>query len=1032
MSKKRVRIDNRVFRSHVSMAPLSVAAAVAAAIGAPSMVWAQTADAALEGLAAPNTEVVLVNKNTGSTRRTTSRADGTYSIVGLQPGTYTVTNGGNSKEVVLSVATIGHLDLVAAPEEVVITGKRLVETRTSEVSGIISNREIQTIPQITRNFLEFADSVAGVQFNVDGRGNTSLRGGTMEAGTVNVYIDGIGMKDFVSGGISGQAGADLNANEGDPGNPFPQSAIDQYKVITSNYKAEFDQLSSTAIVAQTKSGTNTFSGDAFANYTSDSLRAKIPAEVVAGEKKPGKTYEYGVSFGGPIITDKMHFFATLENKNLQLPNTVFPASSSGLTTSQAQALLPPDVASQFGPTSNPFKETLFFAKLDWEPSSNDRLELWDLHRHETSVSGAAGQTAASAASQVTNKNERVNLRWQHFADGWTNDLSLSYQDASNGSSPDSENPQRIYNYLNNGPQLLIQVGGIGPSGVHNESQKGVTFADSITWNDIEFAGRHTIKAGFKHSALTFGSQVQGQGVSYTYLVSPTGVDPTPYQASYSPLVGSFGNPALSYGDHQYGLFAQDDWQITPRLQANIGLRWDYDALDFWKNHITPSILTDALAADYPAAGGGTPGESYAEALAKGGINIGDYISNGSNRKPPANNFQPRLGLSFDLNGDQKHVIFGGWGRSYDINEFQKLAFESTKTANSVTATFNDPLYSGSCQPGDNGCLTWNDSYSTLAGIQTLSQNAFYSELDVVNNHIKMPYSDQFTIGMRNQLGGWNTSVALSEVDSYNRLVGWLGFRNAAGGYLANCGWGTSDGYAPAWCSNNFKPQGFPPGANANLVLWDNAARDKNTQVLISAEKPYTKESGWTVHFAYTYSNARVSDDYSYNTGNLYQFDFATPYAFPLLSSPVVARHRLVTTGSIDGPWGLIFSGKLTLATPIGATFSTSCGSVLQCNGGSTDPKDWNNWLVAGSGRPSGTLGERNLDLAVTENFQVSRLAKAYLRLDILNVTNTMIWDPGAESVTWNYPANPIVKYNKDGGPILGVPRTLKITAGFSW
>jgi hypothetical protein len=1024
------------FRHNKRFAPSLIAVAVAAAIHAPTMVWAQSADAALEGIAAPNSEVTLVNKDNGSTRRTTTRADGSYSIIGLQPGTYTVSNGGKSKDIVLSVATTGRLDLVAenAPETIVITGRRLVETRTSEVSGIISAREIASTPQITRNFLEFADSIPGVQFTVDGHGNTSLRGGTMEAGTVNVYIDGIGMKDFVAGGIAGQssAGNSLNPNAGDPGNPFPQSAIDQYKVVTSNYKAEFDQLSSTAIVAQTKSGTNSFSGDAFANFTNANLRGRTPAEQVADKKQPGKTYEYGVSFGGPIISNELHYFVSLENKDLQLPNTVFPVGASGLDIAQAQALLPAGVAAQFGPTSNPFKETLIFAKLDWEPSTNDRLELWDLHRHETSVSGAAGQTAVSAASQVTNKNDRMNLRWQHFADSWTNDLSLSYQDATNGASPSSQNAQYIYNYLAiNGPQELIQVGGIGPNGVSNESQKGITFSDSITWNDIEFAGRHTVKAGFKHSALNFGSQIQGQGVSYTYAVSAAGVDPTPYQASYSPLTGSFGSPVLSYGDHQYGLFAQDDWQVTPRLLANIGLRWDYDALDFWANHITPSILTNALNAPYPP-GPGVPNETYAQALALGGIDINSYIGTGSNRKPPSSNFQPRLGLSFDLSGDQKHVIFGGWGRSYDVNEFEKLAFESTKTANGVTVGFNDPQYAGSCQIGSNGCLTWNQSYATLAGIQALSQNAFYSELDVVNNRIKMPYSDQFTIGMRNQIGAWNTSVALTEVDSYNRLVGWLGFRNPAGGYLANCGWGTSDGYAPAWCSNAYKPQGFPPGANANLILWDNAGRDKNTQVLISAEKPYTKESGWTVHFAYTYSNARVSDDYSYNTGDLYQFDFATPWSFPLLSSPVIARHRLVTTGSIDGPWGLTFSGKLTLATPIGSVFSTGCGTVVACNNGSTNPQNWNNWLVAGAGRPSGTLGERNLDIAITENFHVSELAKAYLRLDILNVTNTAIWDPGAEIVNWTYGQSPDVKYNKSGGPILGVPRTLKLTAGFSW
>jgi len=199
-----------------------------------------------------------------------------------------------------------------------------------------------------------------------------------------------------------------------------------------------------------------------------------------------------------------------------------------------------------------------------------------------------------------------------------------------------------------------------------------------------------------------------------------------------------------------------------------------------------------------------------------------------------------------------------------------------------------------------------------------------------------------------------------------------------------------------------------------------------------SEEAYIGRGKTYYHFAYTYSNARVSDDYSYEGGNLYQFDFATPWSFPMLSSPVVARHRLVTTGSIDGPWGLTFSGKLTLATPIGAVFSTGCGTVLDCNNGDTNPKNWNNWLAAGAGRPSGTLGERNLDIAITENFHVSELTKAYLRLDILNVTNTAIWDPGAEIASWTYGQSPSVRYNKDGGPILGVPRTLKVTAGFSW
>ena len=117
------------------------------------------------------------------------------------------------------------------------------------------------LPQNSRNFLEFADTVPGMQFQQNSNGQTELRSGAQSANGVNVYIDGVGQKNYVSrGGVGGQGKlADSAAsNSGTRGNPFPQLAIGEYKVITSNYKAEFDQVSSAAIVAATKSGTNEF------------------------------------------------------------------------------------------------------------------------------------------------------------------------------------------------------------------------------------------------------------------------------------------------------------------------------------------------------------------------------------------------------------------------------------------------------------------------------------------------------------------------------------------------------------------------------------------------------------------------------------------------------------------------------------------------------------------------------------------------------------------------------------------------------
>ena len=160
-----------------------------------------------------------------------------------------------------------------------MTGRRLNEVRTSEVGATVSQHQIETVPQMTRNFLEFADTVPGVVFAVDGKGTTSISGGAQNKNGVNLYIDGVGQKGYVRSGVSGQAGDTQ-------GNPFPQLAIGEYKVITSNYKAEYDQISSAAITASRRSGTNEFDGEAFGTYTADNLRARTPAEARRPATRP--------------------------------------------------------------------------------------------------------------------------------------------------------------------------------------------------------------------------------------------------------------------------------------------------------------------------------------------------------------------------------------------------------------------------------------------------------------------------------------------------------------------------------------------------------------------------------------------------------------------------------------------------------------------------------------------------------------------------------------------------------------------------
>src|SRR5258708_1041497 len=117
------------------------------------------------------------------------------------------------------------------------------------------------LPQSPPQCLSSADLAPGVVLEQDQvRGNTAIRGGAQNHDNVNVFIDGVSQKNNVlRGGVVGQ--------DSSRGNPFPQSAVKEFKIITQNYKAEFDQVSSAAITAVTKSGGNEIHGDAYFDRT---------------------------------------------------------------------------------------------------------------------------------------------------------------------------------------------------------------------------------------------------------------------------------------------------------------------------------------------------------------------------------------------------------------------------------------------------------------------------------------------------------------------------------------------------------------------------------------------------------------------------------------------------------------------------------------------------------------------------------------------------------------------------------------------
>ncbi|MGN6094323.1 MAG: TonB-dependent receptor domain-containing protein, partial [Luteibacter jiangsuensis] len=745
-------------------------ASVAAAAMTPSA-FAQSAIATLRGKAAPGATVTAFNPQTGLSRKATAGADGTYVINGLPPATYQVDAGpGTQQNVTLTVASTATLNLAApaaaapadasaatAMEGVTVSATTLNEVRTPEVAKTISLHQIQTIPQVSRNFLEFADTVAGMVFSVDDKGHTSLRGGAQNNSSVNVFIDGVGQKSYVKeGGVSGQVNSQ--------GNPFPQLAIGEYKVITSNYKAEYDQVSSAAITAETKSGTNEFHGETFYTYTSDKYRSRTAAEE-DGDKARSFEKEYGFALGGPIIKDQMHFFVTFEQKKFDTPVTVSPGDGAPLDSIN---YLPASVRAQLGPSNLPFDEKLYFGKIDWELTDRDRIEISTQVRRETQADNIGAGTARSASIETENHDTRGTFRWQHSGEWFFNEFKASYENSSNDPLPVNYGNGYHYVWRPNNDTEIVKVGSADALATQVKGQEGPMISDDFTFNDLTWHGDHIVKMGWKYKEVTLHAQdAQNVNPQFFYNVGTDGVEPLPYKAQFANPVPGL-NPVSETNSKQYGAYIQDDWSVNDHLTLNLGVRWDKEKTPSYLDWVTPQNVIDSFNSLDPNAQDLFPGQTYAQTLAKGGINYQDYVSNGHNRHAQ-NQWAPRLGFSYDLFADEEHVIHGGAGRSYDRNLYDYLQLEQTKSAlPNQEILFNIPGRSCTVGPNTN-CVEWNPAY--LNGIENLQALVAGSnkgqEVDMLNNDLKAPYSDQFSIGMANKLGDWNTDATITRVLSYD-------------------------------------------------------------------------------------------------------------------------------------------------------------------------------------------------------------------------------------------------------------------------
>ena len=989
---------------------------------APAPAAAQVGQASLRGTITapadnPVVEVTAVEISTGLRRTVPADASGAYNFASLRAGTYRLEikqrNGTrNSDALTLRVGQVAGLDLdlsapvaPAAPtgtaeapatgtadngDEIVVTGNRIRSLSGGQVGSVISSRLIEQLPQNNRNFLAFADLAPGVRFVEDASGASRIQGGGQDSRTVNVFIDGVSQKDYVlKNGITGQ--------DSSPGNPFPQLGIGEYQVLSSNYKAEFDQVSSVAITAVTKSGTNEFHGEGFFDFTNQNLRDRRPSEIFPTTipKVDTSNKQFGAALGGPIIKDKAHFFFTYEGKRISSPYDVRPENGYPVSS------IPAQYQDDFGTFAQDFKEDLYFGKIDILPTDNDLIEISGKYRNESGLQNSTGINAASTATLNKVIDKRGLLRWQHTGNQWINDARVSYEDVLFSPTPATDGITQFFQAtqrIGNGTQRtdLLRTG--AGSNFQTKGQKGWTVQDDFTFTGLQ---GHTIKVGAKAKWVKLNTLEQNlTNPQYTYDVNAIpGVafnDTLPYRLQFG-APGASGNANVRSNNFQIGFYAQDDWDVTSHLTLNLGLRWDYERTPAYLDYVTPAENVTAVSpANYPN-------------LNAADYNISDYISNGNNRKAFKGAWQPRLGFTYRFDEAGRFSMFGGYGRSYDRNQFDFLQQEVSQGAYQVrTFNFigNDSL--NPCVPSQT-CIAWNPIYLTDAGRQQLVGAATGGgrEFRFLNNDLKVPYSDQFSLGLRGRFSPVELEVGFTHIESKDGFAFLLGNRREDGSFFFN------DPANPTDTPQS--PFSFSPNGYGSIILGTNGLKTSSDAAYFKLTKTYSAASPWSIDATYTYTEAEENRQF----GETFSLDYAQLSDYPTLRSSGVPRHRFVIAGSVDTPIGVTFSTKFQIESPI----------YLKAFIDSSDP--FSRTLVGRQADGLGDLwGRRQLDFAFTKYVPLGFITdqtKIRMRLDILNVMNDRNYtDFNNSPLDPNYGQRST--YSTGGN----APRTIKLSAGFSF
>jgi hypothetical protein len=885
--------------------------AIAAALTFATPASAQTTSTVqghVQGAAAGSV-VTVTDLNTNHSDTTRTDANGNYLVAGLPPSTYRVSAAGKAQTVVVPLGQSVTVDLAApataAGAAIVIVGGHTKDVKTTAVTTNVSRFQIDNLPNGDRNFLNFAALAPGVTVSPPTLGGRArqVQAGAINSDNTNTYIDGLSIKNLVNHG--GTLGQNYSS-----GNPFPASAVDQFNVETQNFAAEFGDAASAVISTVTKTGGNEFHGEIFGEWQPKSFISQnyddrpghlFNANPPFKPKPDFNTKYYGGDIGGPIIKDKLTFFLDFEGTNKTFGSNdinVYPGDISLLPP--AEQTYAQSARSQYnGSFPETFNEKLYFGKLTYFATPDDTINVSAFVRNESNLSIGGGVTTTDASTRNRNTEHRYEGWWTHRGAGWVNELYLARDAAANGAIPNVGGSSYVVTY--NGlpgtiPGTNNQVLVLGGT---NFAQDDHQYQNLIKDNVTITAGAHTIKFGGTIDFLKL-SRLEDNNGNGTYFFDANAFTGVSSSVPFEATINTANVRPVSAKDTQIGLFVQDSWRPDDHWQVNYGLRWDYESNATNEKFVTPPDVAAALRAypGWPAAG----------------INPEDYISNGHNRKPFLGEFQPRLGVSYDVRGDRDLVLFAGAGRYYDRSLFIDSALETIKDYYESVVTLRTPATG--CNPAtDPLCVavlpTDPNQLRALAAMQG-------GEVHLLNNKTKIPYSDELDFGVRKRFGAINTSVTVSYIRSHNIYQEVVGNRYPNGSY--------SSGENPIFTYNGitYSDGIFFPGAaifgaplpgHGSIFIGNSDGKARYLALYLTADKPYTPESHYGFSAALTVSSSRSNDPRDTNSiGDPFMFDEVNIGDMGWGPAVGLERWRFVGTGTVGLPWDIRLSSVVTLSS----------------------------------------------------------------------------------------------------------------------